>query len=124
MFGPDAYGIGHEAFTTRMTDLVVRDAEVSSAWTFVRGGTPAVDEPLYRYPALAYAAQVLAVVGSGVARAALDYAENAGAGYAGVTGAPKLADRPYYRTAVASAEAALPPIRSRRWNAPSRKRSL
>ncbi|MDA3627409.1 acyl-CoA dehydrogenase family protein [Saccharopolyspora sp. WRP15-2] len=88
-------------------DLVVRGAEVPREWTFIRGGTPTVDEPLYRYPTIAYAAQVLAVVGAGVARAALDHAEEVGAGYAGVTGAPKLADRPYYRTAVAGAEAAL-----------------
>ncbi|HJP73897.1 MAG TPA: acyl-CoA dehydrogenase family protein [Pseudonocardiaceae bacterium] len=88
-------------------DLVVRDVAVPAAWTFVRGGAPTVDEPLYRYPTLGYAAQVLAVVGAGVARAALDYAEDIGAGHAGITGAPKLADRPYYRSAVASAEAAL-----------------
>jgi alkylation response protein AidB-like acyl-CoA dehydrogenase len=88
-------------------DLVVRDVEVPAAWTCVRGGAPTVDEPLYRYPTLAYAAQVLAVVGAGVARAALDYAEDIGAGHASITGAPKLADRPYYRSAIASAEAAL-----------------
>jgi alkylation response protein AidB-like acyl-CoA dehydrogenase len=88
-------------------DLVVTDAEVPVEWTFIRGGQSTVDEPLYRYPTIAYAAQVLAVVGAGVARAALDHAEEAGAGYTGVTGAPRLADRPYYRAEVASAEAAL-----------------
>ncbi|MFJ3776307.1 acyl-CoA dehydrogenase family protein [Streptomyces sp. NPDC090075] len=84
-------------------DLVVHDVEVPREWTFIRGGRPTVDEPLYRYPTIAYAAQVLAVVGAGVARAALDHAEQVGAGYAGVTGAPKLADRAYYRTAIAEA---------------------
>ncbi|MER7013188.1 acyl-CoA dehydrogenase family protein [Saccharopolyspora sp. NPDC000359] len=93
-------------------DLVVRDVEVPREWTFIRGGSPTVDEPLFRYPAIAYAAQVLAVVGAGVARAALDYAEEVGAGYAGVTGAPKLADRAYYRTEIAGAEAALRSARS------------
>ncbi|MFI0467652.1 acyl-CoA dehydrogenase family protein [Saccharopolyspora sp. 5N102] len=88
-------------------DLVVRGVEVPREWTFIRGGEPTVDEPLYRYPVIAYAAQVLAVVGAGVARAALDHAEEVGSGYAGVTGAPKLADRPYYRAEVAAAEAAL-----------------
>ncbi|MBF6518895.1 acyl-CoA dehydrogenase family protein [Nocardia farcinica] len=88
-------------------DLVVADAVVPREWTFIRGGEPTVDEPLYRYPTIAYAAQVLAVVGAGVARAALDYAIETGAGRAGITGAPKLADRPYYRTAVAETEAAL-----------------
>ncbi|MBP2329654.1 alkylation response protein AidB-like acyl-CoA dehydrogenase [Kibdelosporangium banguiense] len=88
-------------------DLAVRDVEVPREWTFIRGGQPTVDEPLYRYPTIAYASQVLAVVGAGVARAALNYAEEVGAEYTGVTGAPKLADRPYYRTGIAAAEAAL-----------------
>jgi indole-3-acetate monooxygenase len=88
-------------------DVVVRGVEVPREWTFIRGGEPTVNEPLYRYPAIAYASQVLAVVGAGVARAALDHAEEVGGGYAGVTGAPKLAERAYYRTEVARAEAAL-----------------
>jgi alkylation response protein AidB-like acyl-CoA dehydrogenase len=88
-------------------DLVVRDVEVAREWTFIRGGQSSVDEPLYRYPTIAYASQVLAVVGAGVARAALNHAEEVGAGYAGVTGAPKLADRAYYRMEVAACEAAL-----------------
>ncbi|OXH87666.1 acyl-CoA dehydrogenase, partial [Burkholderia multivorans] len=53
-------------------DLRVNDRFVAEAWTFVRGGEPTVDEPLYRYPTIAYAAQVLAVVNLGLARAALD----------------------------------------------------
>ncbi|OZM72284.1 acyl-CoA dehydrogenase [Amycolatopsis antarctica] len=88
-------------------DLVVRDVVVPEEWTFVRGGAPSVDEPLYRYPSVAYAAQVLAVVNLGIARAALDHAIRVGGGYAGITGAPKLADRAYYRIAVAKAEAEL-----------------
>lgn len=88
-------------------DLVVRDVEVPKERTFIRGGTPTVDEPLYRYPALAYAAQVLAVVNLGIARAALDYAEDVAGGGTGVTGAPKLADRAYYRIEIARAEARL-----------------
>lgn len=88
-------------------DLVVKDVEVAREWTFIRGGAPTVDEPLYRYPTIAYAAQVLAVVGAGIARTALEHAIVTGAGRTGVTGAPKLADRAYYRTGVAEAEAAL-----------------
>jgi indole-3-acetate monooxygenase len=88
-------------------DIVVRGVEVPREWTFIRGGEPTVDEPLYHYPALAYASQVLAVVGAGVARAALDYAKRVGGGYAGITGAPKLAERPYYRIEIARAEAQL-----------------
>lgn len=97
--------VGMEA--TGSFDLVVRDVEVPREWTFIRGGTPTVDEPLYRYPAIAYAAQVLCVVGAGVARAALDFAIEVGSGRTGVTGAPKLVDRGYYRVGIAEAEAAL-----------------
>ncbi|WP_354671302.1 acyl-CoA dehydrogenase family protein [Streptomyces sp. S.PB5] len=88
-------------------DLKVDRVEVTREWTFIRGGEPTVDEPLYQYPTIAYAAQVLAVVGAGVARSALDHARRVGAGHTGVTGAPKLAQRSYYRTGVAEAEAAL-----------------
>lgn len=88
-------------------DLVVDHVEVPREWTFIRGGDSTVDEPLYRYPVLAYAAQVLAVVGAGVGRAALDFAAEVGSDRTGITGAPKLADRAYYRTGLAEAEAAL-----------------
>ncbi|MEU4893235.1 acyl-CoA dehydrogenase family protein [Streptomyces sp. NPDC044780] len=87
-------------------DLVVEGAVVPEEWTFVRGGEPTVDEPLYRYPAVPYAAQVLAVVGLGVARAALDHVIAQG-GRAGYTGAPKPAERATYRIAVGRAEARL-----------------
>ena len=88
-------------------DLVVRGVEVPRERTFIRGGAPSLDEPLYRYPAITYAAQSLAVTAAGVARAALDHALKVGAGVAGVTGAPKLADRAYYRAGIAQAEAQL-----------------
>jgi len=88
-------------------DLVAHDVEVGREWTFIRGGEPVIDEPLYRYPAITYAAQVLSVVSAGVARAALDFAEDVGSGRASITGAPKLADRPYYRAGIAEAEATL-----------------
>lgn len=88
-------------------DVVVDNVEVDRRWTFVRGGQPVIDEPLYRYPAITYAAQSLSVVSAGVARAALDFAEDTGSGRAGITGAPKLADRGYYRMGIAEAEAAL-----------------
>ncbi|MFC8432465.1 acyl-CoA dehydrogenase family protein [Streptomyces sp. NPDC057253] len=87
-------------------DLVVDGAVVAREWTFVRGGQPTVDEPLYRYPAVPYASQVLAVVGLGVARAALDHAIEQG-GRSGYTGAPKPAERATYRIAVGQAEARL-----------------
>ena len=36
------------------------------------GGASVLDTPLYRYPTLSFAAQVLTVVGLGIARAAID----------------------------------------------------
>ncbi|MCX4703180.1 acyl-CoA dehydrogenase family protein [Streptomyces sp. NBC_01373] len=93
-------------------DLKVDGVVVPEEWTFVRGGGSEVDEPLYRYPTIAYAAQVLAVVNLGIARAALDHTIRVGAGRVGLTGAPKLADRAYYRIAVAKAEAELRSVRS------------
>lgn len=87
-------------------DLVVDGAVVPEEWTFVRGGEATVDEPLYRYPTVPYAAQVLAVVGLGVARAALDHVIAQG-GRSGYTGAPKPAERATYRIAVGQAEAQL-----------------
>jgi indole-3-acetate monooxygenase len=88
-------------------DLRVSDQFVADAWTFVRGGEPTVDEPLYRYPTIAYAAQVLAVVNLGLARAALDVANQMAGGRKTTTGAPQLADRAYYRIELAKAEAQL-----------------
>ncbi|MCW8379723.1 acyl-CoA dehydrogenase family protein [Streptomyces justiciae] len=87
-------------------DLVVDGGVVADEWTFVRGGAPTVDEPLYRYPTVPYAGQVLTVVGLGVARAALDHAIAEG-GRPGYTGAPKPAERAPHRIAVAQAEAQL-----------------
>ncbi|MBP0589798.1 flavin-dependent monooxygenase [Paraburkholderia sp. LEh10] len=88
-------------------DLRVTGQFVADEWTFVRGGTPSVDEPLYRYPTIAYAAQVLAVVNLGLARAALDVANQMAGGRKTTTGAPQLAQRAYYRIELAKAEAQL-----------------
>lgn len=88
-------------------DLRVTDQFVAGDWTFVRGGEACVDEPLYRYPTIAYAAQVLAVVNLGLARAALDVANQMAGGRKTTTGAPQLADRAYYRIELAKAEAQL-----------------
>ncbi|SDV47017.1 acyl-CoA dehydrogenase family protein [Chitinasiproducens palmae] len=88
-------------------DLRVEDQFVADDWTFVRGGPATVDEPLYRYPTVAYAAQVLAVVNLGLARAALDVANSMSGGRKTTTGAPRLADRAYYRIELAKAEAQL-----------------
>lgn len=92
-------------------DLHVKEQYVADEWTFIRGGEPTIDEPLYRYPTIAYAAQVLAVVNLGIARAAIDEITVMAGGRVAITGAPKLADRSYVRIEVAKAEAALRSVR-------------
>ncbi|MER5756141.1 acyl-CoA dehydrogenase family protein [Streptomyces sp. NPDC002088] len=92
-------------------DLVVDNVVVPLEWTFVRGGEPTVEEPLFRYPAIPYAAQVLAVVGLGVARAALDQVIAEG-GRASYTGGPVAADRASYRISVGRTEARLRSVRA------------
>ncbi|MCX4850533.1 acyl-CoA dehydrogenase family protein [Streptomyces sp. NBC_00893] len=87
-------------------DILVGGVEVDRDWTFVRGATPTVDEPLYCYPVIGLQAQVHAAVGLGVARAALEFVEQAG-GRTGITGAPPLAERAHYRTTFAKAYASL-----------------
>ncbi|GAC50739.1 acyl-CoA dehydrogenase family protein [Gordonia aichiensis] len=93
-------------------DTVVRDVDVDREWTFVRGGPSQItDEPLFRYPVIAYQAQIHAAVGLGVAQAALQYALDNGA-YTGVTGAAPVGARAYYRLDVAKAYAKLQSARA------------
>ena len=80
---------------------------VPEEMTFVRGGAPLIDEPLTRYPSLAYAAQVLAVVTLGAARGALDYVHEVGAVRSSITGGDSKGNRPAYKTGLARAEADL-----------------
>lgn len=80
---------------------------VPEEMTFVRGGAPLIDEPLTRYPALAYAAQVLAVVTFGAARGALDYVLEVGASRTSITGGASKGNRPAYKEGLARAEAEL-----------------
>ncbi|WP_345816954.1 acyl-CoA dehydrogenase family protein (plasmid) [Paraburkholderia sp. PREW-6R] len=88
-------------------DLRLQNKFVEEAWTFVRGGAPLIDEPLYRYPAISYQAQVHASVNLGLARAALDLLASMSGVTKTTTGAPRLADRAYYRSGLAQAEANL-----------------
>jgi indole-3-acetate monooxygenase len=88
-------------------DLRLKNQYVDERWTFVRGGAALIDEPLYRYPAIAYQAQVHAAVNIGLARAALDMLASMSGVTKTTTGAPRLADRAYYRAGLAQAEAQL-----------------
>ncbi|HYH21673.1 MAG TPA: acyl-CoA dehydrogenase family protein [Azospirillum sp.] len=86
-------------------DLVVDNVMVPEEWTFTRGGVPTVDDPFFRYPSLAFAAQVLSVVTLGIAREALDVLQKTAASRTSVTGAPNIGDRAYVQIEVAKAEA-------------------
>ncbi len=80
---------------------------VPTEMTFVRGGAPQIDEPLTRYPSLAYAAQVLAVVTLGAARGALDFSLDVGAARTSITGGGAKGNRPAFKAGLATAEAEL-----------------
>jgi alkylation response protein AidB-like acyl-CoA dehydrogenase len=88
-------------------DLVVNDAFVPNEWTFIRGGALNLEGPLYRYPVLSLATQVLSVVALGVARAALNEIYAIAHRQQSVTGAPRLADRPQAQMQIARCEAEL-----------------
>lgn len=88
-------------------DLKVEKVFVPREWTFVRGSAASIDLPVFRYPSMALAAQVLAVVGLGVARAALDELGTMATRRASITGAPVMAERAHVQIAMANAEAAL-----------------
>ncbi|MGC6328281.1 acyl-CoA dehydrogenase family protein [Rhizorhabdus sp. FW153] len=88
-------------------DMKLDKVVVPEEWTFVRGGKSSLDTPLYRYPSMPLAAQVLAVVGLGIARTALDQMIELAGGRTSITGQPTLADRAYVQSDIAKAEAAL-----------------
>jgi alkylation response protein AidB-like acyl-CoA dehydrogenase len=86
-------------------DTSVEDKFYPLEWICARGAPGLVDEPLYRYPALSYQAEVHAAVNVGLARAALDVVTEMSGGAKLMPGAPKLADRAYYRSELARGEA-------------------
>lgn len=86
-------------------DTRVQDKFYPREWTCERGAPAVIDEPLFRYPPLAYQAEVHAAVNIGLARAALDTVTEMAGGAKIMPGAPKLADRAYYRTELARGEA-------------------
>lgn len=88
-------------------DLVVENVVVPEHYTAIRGAPPTVDCPSYRYPSMAMAAQVLAVVGLGVAREAIDEVVSIASKKNSITGAPSMAERPGFQIALAQMEAQL-----------------
>ena len=88
-------------------DMVVDRVVVPNEWTFIRGGKSSLDEPLCQYPTMALAAQVLAVVALGTARGAIDILSDMAGARGSITGAANFAERPYFQTDIAKAEALL-----------------
>lgn len=88
-------------------DMVAENVFVPDEWMFIRGGSSSLDAPLYRYPSMALAAQVLAVVALGCARSAIDALTHRATTRTSITGAPLFADRAFVQTDLAKAEANL-----------------
>ena len=93
-------------------DVAVDNIVVPEQCTFVRGGGSSLDGPLYEYPSLSLAAQVLAAVALGIARAALDEVMAIANGRSSVRASAKSGDRPYTQIELAKAEADLRSARS------------
>lgn len=91
-------------------ELVVSDVVVPEEWTLIRGGPASLDAAIYRYPSVAFAAQVLAIVGIGIARSALDDVIAIAGSGPSITGAPAMAG--YIQLEIARAEAVLRSARS------------
>ncbi|QPM90931.1 acyl-CoA dehydrogenase family protein [Pseudooceanicola algae] len=88
-------------------DTLVTDKFYPDMWICERGAPGVIDEPLYRYPAMAYQAQVHAACNLGLARAAIEQAKSvSGAAKIGV-GHARLCDRPYFLSGIAECEARL-----------------
>ena len=86
-------------------DVVADNVTVPKEWTFVRGGNLSLTEPLFKYPSLSLATQVLAVTTLGLARESLNIITNEARGRKSITGAPNLGEREYVQIAVGKAEA-------------------
>lgn len=99
----DAIGMA----ATGSHDIVVEDVFVPEDWVLVRGADATIDTPAYRYPSLIMSAQVLAVCGLGVARAALDHVISVADKSKSITGAPTLGDRVNVQLHLGESEAKL-----------------
>lgn len=108
----DRVSIKHTWDTVALTatgshDIVVDCVVVPEEWTFIRGGKPQREEPIFHYPAMAFASQVLAVVALGTAREALDWLHREASEKPAITGAPPIGARPYVQSDLGRAEAKL-----------------
>jgi Acyl-CoA dehydrogenases len=88
-------------------DTTVTDKFYSDLWICERGAPGVIDEPLYRYPAMAYQAQVHAACNLGLARAAIEVAKSVSGAAKIAVGHSRLCDRPYFLQGLAECEAKL-----------------
>ncbi len=88
-------------------DTRVENKFYADIWTCDRGAPGIYDDTIFRYPPLAFQAEVHAAVNLGLARGALDLAVEMSGAAKLMPGAPVLANRAYFRTGLAEAEARL-----------------
>lgn len=87
--------------------MVVEDVFVADEWVMLRDAPASLNAPEYRYPTITLAAQVLAVCGLGVARAAIDHIVKIALNSKSITGTPALCERENVQIHIAECEAKL-----------------
>lgn len=88
-------------------DTTVTNKFYADDWICERGAPGIYDDALYRYPAMAYQAQVHAACNLGLARAAIEEARKVSGAAKIAVGHSRLCDRAYYLAGLAQAEADL-----------------
>lgn len=88
-------------------DTRVKDKFYSDAWICERGAPGIFDDLLYRYPAMAYQAEVHAACNLGLARAAINQAISVAGAAKIMVGHSRLCDRGYFLTGIGECEAQL-----------------
>ncbi|MDX5357393.1 MAG: hypothetical protein LPK12_06605 [Rhodobacterales bacterium] len=88
-------------------DTTVTNKFYPDLWICERGAPGVIDEPLYRYPAMAYQAQVHAACNLGLARAAIEHAKSVSGAKKINIGFSRLCERGYFLSGIAECEAKL-----------------
>jgi len=88
-------------------DTTVTNKFYPDLWICERGAPGVIDEPLYRYPAMAYQAQVHAACNLGLARAAIEHAKSVSGAKKINIGFSRLCERSYFLSGIAECEAKL-----------------
>jgi alkylation response protein AidB-like acyl-CoA dehydrogenase len=88
-------------------DVLVDKVYVPDSWTIEMESSRRLAGPLFQYPILGFTGQVLAVVGLGLARAALDEIQATAGQRVSITGGPAVSERAYIQIELAKAEAGL-----------------